>query len=64
MSRNKKTKTVIIGDTSGVGLAAINGALERMIPVLAVELAPLRVNEVSPGVVDTPWSHSPGICGN
>lgn len=37
------------------GLAAINGALERMIPVLAVELAPLRVNGVSPGVVDTPW---------
>lgn len=37
------------------GLAAINGALESMIPVLAVELAPLRVNGVSPGVVDTPW---------
>lgn len=37
------------------GLAAINGAIERMIPVLAVELAPLRVNGISPGVVDTPW---------
>jgi NAD(P)-dependent dehydrogenase (short-subunit alcohol dehydrogenase family) len=37
------------------GLAAINGAIESMIPVLAVELAPLRVNGVSPGVVDTPW---------
>lgn len=37
------------------GLAAINGALERMIPVLAVELAPIRINGISPGVVDTPW---------
>ncbi|MFF8592183.1 SDR family oxidoreductase [Streptomyces sp. NPDC015220] len=37
------------------GLAAINGALEAMVPPLAVELAPLRVNAVSPGVVDTPW---------
>ncbi|WP_067701104.1 SDR family oxidoreductase [Nocardia jejuensis] len=37
------------------GLAAINGALESMVPPLAVELAPLRINAVSPGVVDTPW---------
>jgi len=37
------------------GLAAINGALEAMIPTLAVELAPLRVNAVSPGVIDTTW---------
>lgn len=37
------------------GLAAINGALEAMIPPLAVELAPLRINAVSPGVIDTPW---------
>ncbi|MBD0672483.1 SDR family oxidoreductase [Streptomyces sp. CBMA156] len=37
------------------GLAAINGALEAMVPPLAVELAPLRVNAVSPGVIDTPW---------
>lgn len=37
------------------GLAAINGALNAMIPVLAVELKPLRVNAVSPGVVDTAW---------
>ncbi|MFJ4656326.1 SDR family oxidoreductase [Nocardia sp. NPDC088792] len=38
-----------------VGLAAINGALDAMVPPLAVELAPLRVNAVSPGVIDTPW---------
>jgi NAD(P)-dependent dehydrogenase (short-subunit alcohol dehydrogenase family) len=37
------------------GLAAVNGALEAMVPALAVELAPLRVNAVSPGVIDTAW---------
>jgi len=37
------------------GLGAINGALELMVPVLAKELKPLRVNAVSPGVIDTPW---------
>jgi NAD(P)-dependent dehydrogenase (short-subunit alcohol dehydrogenase family) len=37
------------------GLAAINGAIERMVPTLARELAPLRVNAVSPGVIDTEW---------
>ena len=37
------------------GLAAINAGIEAMVPVLAAELKPLRVNGVSPGVVDTPW---------
>jgi NAD(P)-dependent dehydrogenase (short-subunit alcohol dehydrogenase family) len=37
------------------GLAAINGAIEAMIKPLARELRPLRVNAVSPGVVETPW---------
>lgn len=37
------------------GLAAINGALETMVPILAKELRPVRVNAVSPGVIDTPW---------
>ncbi|MDO6434265.1 SDR family oxidoreductase [Flavitalea sp. BT771] len=37
------------------GLAAINGALEIMIPILSAELKPLRINAVSPGVIDTPW---------
>ncbi|WP_063019526.1 SDR family oxidoreductase [Nocardia niwae] len=36
-------------------LAAVNSAVEAMVPVLAVELAPLRVNAVSPGVIDTDW---------
>ena len=37
------------------GLAAVNGALETIVAPLAVELAPLRVNAVSPGVIDTQW---------
>ncbi|HTJ59375.1 MAG TPA: SDR family oxidoreductase [Devosiaceae bacterium] len=37
------------------GLAAINGAIDAMIRPLARELAPRRVNAVSPGVIDTPW---------
>jgi NAD(P)-dependent dehydrogenase (short-subunit alcohol dehydrogenase family) len=38
-----------------VALSAVNGAIERIVPPLAAELAPVRVNAVSPGVVDTPW---------
>jgi NAD(P)-dependent dehydrogenase (short-subunit alcohol dehydrogenase family) len=37
------------------GLAAVNAALEAMVPILASELRPTRVNAVVPGVVDTPW---------
>jgi NAD(P)-dependent dehydrogenase (short-subunit alcohol dehydrogenase family) len=37
------------------GIAAANGALETLVAPLAVELAPLRVNAVSPGVIDTHW---------
>ena len=37
------------------GLAAINGAIEIMIPVWAKELQPLRINAISPGVIDTAW---------
>jgi NAD(P)-dependent dehydrogenase (short-subunit alcohol dehydrogenase family) len=36
-------------------LAAVNAGVEALVPVLAVELAPVRVNAVSPGVIDTDW---------
>jgi len=39
----------------GSGFTAINGALELITPTLARELAPRRVNAVSPGFVATPW---------
>ncbi|ANM10939.1 MULTISPECIES: SDR family oxidoreductase [unclassified Rhizobium] len=38
----------------GSVVAAVNAALEGLVRALAVELAPLRINAVSPGWVDTP----------
>lgn len=37
------------------GLAAVNGGLHAAVRPLAVELAPLRVNVVASGVIETPW---------
>jgi NAD(P)-dependent dehydrogenase (short-subunit alcohol dehydrogenase family) len=37
------------------GIAALNGAVEALVKPLAAELAPIRVNGISPGMVDTPW---------
>lgn len=43
-----------------VGLASVNGALEAAVRPLATELAPTRVNAVSPGLVETPlWDGMP-----
>jgi NAD(P)-dependent dehydrogenase (short-subunit alcohol dehydrogenase family) len=39
---------------NAAGLAAVNGGITQMAQTLAKELAPLRVNVVSPGLVDTP----------
>jgi NAD(P)-dependent dehydrogenase (short-subunit alcohol dehydrogenase family) len=46
----------VIRGTSG--LAAVNAALEAVVPILALELAPVRVNAISPGIIDTPWWES------
>jgi NAD(P)-dependent dehydrogenase (short-subunit alcohol dehydrogenase family) len=37
------------------GIGAANAAVTALVPILANELKPLRVNAVSPGVIDTPW---------
>ncbi|OBZ97295.1 short-chain dehydrogenase (plasmid) [Pararhizobium polonicum] len=39
--------------TAGIGAA--NAAVAALVPILAAELRPMRVNAVSPGVIDTPW---------
>lgn len=35
-------------------LAAVNGALEGFVRAMAVELAPIRINLLAPGFIDTP----------
>ncbi|MDT7532010.1 SDR family oxidoreductase [Sphingobium sp. SA2] len=43
-----------------VMVATVNAALEGMVKALAVELAPLRINRLSPGVTETPgWDFMP-----
>jgi NAD(P)-dependent dehydrogenase (short-subunit alcohol dehydrogenase family) len=46
----------------GSAAAALNSGLEGLVRALALELAPIRVNAVSPGWVDTPiWDHMPNM---
>jgi NAD(P)-dependent dehydrogenase (short-subunit alcohol dehydrogenase family) len=47
------TARAAMAGTAGIG--ALNAAIEALVKPLAVELAPRRVNAVSPGVVDTGW---------
>ncbi|MFC7393933.1 SDR family oxidoreductase [Scopulibacillus cellulosilyticus] len=35
-------------------LSTINGGIESLMKALAIELSPIRVNTVSPGIIDTP----------
>ncbi|WP_328543386.1 SDR family oxidoreductase [Streptomyces sp. NBC_00117] len=37
------------------GIGSLNAAVEGLVQPLAAELAPIRINAVSPGYVDTPW---------
>ncbi|MFK4085323.1 SDR family oxidoreductase [Kribbella sp. NPDC020789] len=47
------TARVAMPGTAGLG--SLNAAVEGLVQPLAAELAPIRVNAVSPGYVDTPW---------
>jgi len=47
------TAHAAIPGTAGIGAA--NAAVAALVPILAAELKPIRVNGVSPGVIDTPW---------
>lgn len=47
------TAHVAMPGTAGIGAA--NAAVAALVPTLAAELRPLRVNAVSPGIIDTPW---------
>jgi NAD(P)-dependent dehydrogenase (short-subunit alcohol dehydrogenase family) len=38
-----------------VNIAAVNGAIDAVVPTLALELAPTRVNSVSPGTLRTSY---------
>jgi len=49
-----------MGVPGTVGLAAINGAIQAMVKPLAAELKPVRVNAVSPGIVETSWWNRKG----
>lgn len=46
------SKSGVVGTS---GLAAINASIDAMIPSLAKELKPLRINAIAPGVINTKY---------
>ena len=59
---NRKSSITLVSAVSAMaavpgtaGIGAANAAVTALVPILAVELKPIRVNTVSPGVIDTPW---------
>jgi NAD(P)-dependent dehydrogenase (short-subunit alcohol dehydrogenase family) len=60
LSKNGSIVFVIAGSARKAipgtsGLAAVNGAILAMGRTMASELGPIRVNMVSPGIIDTPY---------
>jgi NAD(P)-dependent dehydrogenase (short-subunit alcohol dehydrogenase family) len=60
LSKNGSIVFVIAGSArkaipGTTGLAAVNGAILAMGRTMASELGPIRVNMVSPGIIDTPY---------
>ncbi len=43
-----------------IALSSVGSAVEAMVRALAPELAPIRINTVSPGVIDTPMQTAQG----
>ena len=43
-----------------IALSSVGGAVEAMVRALAPEIAPRRINTVSPGVIDTPMQPATG----
>ena len=47
-----------------VALSCVGGAVENLVRALAVEIAPRRINGVSPGLIDTPMFDAQGANRN
>ena len=60
LSKNGSIVFVVAGSArkaipGTAGLAAVNGAILAMGRTMAAELGPIRVNMISPGIIDTPY---------
>jgi NAD(P)-dependent dehydrogenase (short-subunit alcohol dehydrogenase family) len=50
--------STVSADAATSGTAGVGAAVAMFVPILTAELRPLRVNGVSPAVVETPWLDS------